>query len=129
MTRPKTTMNDRGLDNATWLTYVLRWPTGASRDWVTRTLPELCANGGSVLAVVLLGSAVRPADSSFDFDCLYVYKGARPVFPRAPTEVDIRGFDSARIETVYCGRARPTHLVDQARASSVRARRLLVKAS
>lgn len=97
MTNPKTMMNESGLDKATWLTYVLRWPTGASRDWVTRTLPELCANE-SVLAVVLLGSAIRPADSSFDFDCLYVYKGARPVFPRAPAEVDIRGFDSARIE-------------------------------
>lgn len=51
-----------------------------------------------MVAVVLLGSAIRPADSSYDLDCLFLYRGERPVFSRPPSDVDIRGFDVERID-------------------------------
>lgn len=90
-------MTDNGSGHSGWLAHVLRWPTVAAREWATRALPDLCANE-NVLAVVLLGSAIRPASSSFDFDCLYIYRGVRPVIMKAPSEVDIRGFNSDRVD-------------------------------
>lgn len=80
-----------------WLSHVLRWPTGDAREWAVRAFPQLCADNG-VVALVLLGSTIRPADSSFDLDCLYVFRGARPAIPRPPADVDIRGVDSAQVD-------------------------------
>jgi len=76
---------------------VLRWPTSASRDWAIRVFPELCANR-NVLAVVLLGSAIRPAESSYDLDCLFLNRGSRPVFEKPPADADVRGFDIGRVD-------------------------------
>jgi hypothetical protein len=52
----------------------------------------------NVVAVVLFGSTIRPARDSFDLDCLYVYEEARPAFPPAPLEVDIRGYHVDQVE-------------------------------
>src|SRR5439155_25821101 len=75
-----------------WMRYVLRWPTAASRDWAARAFAQLCSSP-DILAVVVLGSTVRPAESSYDFDCLYIYQGGPADIPAAPNDVDVRGFD------------------------------------
>ncbi len=79
------------------LSVVLRWPTESARLWASHVLAEICAHP-RVLAVVLLGSTIRNTDSSFDFDCLYIYTGDRPHFPAAPVEVDLRGFKAEEVE-------------------------------
>lgn len=82
-----------------WECYVLRWPTSVARDWAMDVLPQLCQHP-SVLAVVALGSTVRPAESSFDFDCLYVYRGLRPDMPASPIEVDLRAFEFSQVDSL-----------------------------
>jgi hypothetical protein len=88
-----------GDTSESWFRYVLRWPTSTSRDWALRTLPELCANP-NVLAVVLLGSTIRPADDSYDLDCLYVFRGQRAVLRNVPADVDVRGFESQQVSSL-----------------------------
>lgn len=58
---------------------------------------ELCTNG-NVLAVVALGSAVRPMHSAHDFDCLYIYDGTPPTIHRPPNNVDIRSFEASKVD-------------------------------
>lgn len=79
------------------LSLVQRWPTETAKLWASHVLAEICAHP-QVLAVVLLGSTIRNTDSSFDFDCLYIYTGDRPEFPEAPVEVDLRGFRAQEVE-------------------------------
>lgn len=79
------------------LDVVLRWPSDDARAWAEASFARLCANR-DVLAVVLFGSTVRPTDESFDFDCLYIYRGEPPDLPPAPMEVDIRAYRADQVE-------------------------------
>lgn len=75
----------------------MRWPSGTARDWAERTFSILCSDP-SVLAVVLIGSTIRPAKSSFDLDCLYIYRGKPPTLPTSPMEVDVRGYRADQVD-------------------------------
>jgi hypothetical protein len=77
----------------------VRWPSAEARDWAESGLAALCANE-HVLAVVAIGSSVRLPESGFDFDCLYVYRGAEPELPPAPMDVDVRGYPAEKIEAL-----------------------------
>lgn len=81
---------------------VLRWPGDDARLWAERAFSRLCGNQ-NVVAVVLFGSAVRPAVDSFDLDCLYVYDGDHPTIPSAPAEVDVRGYHVDQVEPLIEG--------------------------
>jgi hypothetical protein len=81
---------------------VLRWPGVAARPWAEKALADLCASP-EVLAVVLFGSAVRPAGSSFDLDCLYIYREDRPEFPAAPMQVDVRAYPAGQVDQLIAG--------------------------
>lgn len=59
--------------------------------------PELCANP-RVLAVIVLGSAMRPVETSYDLDCLYVYTGERPATAIPTVDVDVRGFAASEVD-------------------------------
>jgi len=48
--------------------------------------------------VVLFGSTIRPAPSSFDFDCLYIYEVDKPALHPAPMDVDLRGYPADQVE-------------------------------
>lgn len=76
---------------------VPRWPSAAARDWAEFVFPRLCGSP-DVLAVVLFGSAIRPAADSFDLDCLCIYRGEPPVLPPAPMEVDMRAYPVDQVE-------------------------------
>jgi len=75
----------------------LRWPSSDARAWAEGAFSELCASP-NVLALVLFGSSVRPVESSFDLDCLFVYQGDRPVLPAAPMEVDVRAYPADQVD-------------------------------
>jgi hypothetical protein len=91
--------NQKGLrqDTVPAMGAVLRWPSGNARDWAERTFSSLCSDP-EILAVVLFGSTIRPAKSSFDLDCLYVYRGKPPTLPPAPMEVDVRGYRADQVD-------------------------------
>lgn len=76
---------------------VRRWPTPQARAWASRVFPDLCRNP-DVVALVLIGSSIRPAPSSFDFDCLFIYEGSRPEITLPPIEVDFRGYDANQVD-------------------------------
>lgn len=78
---------------------IQRWSTVGASRWAARVFPELCRNS-SVLAVVALGSGVRPIDSAYDFDCLYVFRGAPPEIGRPPHDVDLRGFEASTVNSL-----------------------------
>lgn len=81
---------------------VARWPTPEAREWAERAFAPLCSSP-DILAVVLFGSTVRPVDSSFDLDCLYIYRGERPDLPAVPIEVDLRGYPADRVDELIEG--------------------------
>lgn len=81
---------------------VLRWPSAAAQHWAEFVFARLC-DSPDVLAVVLFGSTIRPGVDSFDFDCLYIFRGEPPVLPPAPMEVDIRSYPVDQIDRLVEG--------------------------
>jgi hypothetical protein len=73
---------------------VLRWPTQRSREWVSALLDSARANEG-ILAVLAIGSAVRPNVCSTDLDLLVVSADAKPLHISPPIEVDLRVYPAA----------------------------------
>ncbi len=76
---------------------IRRWPTGQARTWVTSFLQE-AAQSKDVIAVIALGSAVRPDVPSEDVDLLVLHTGGARLKWRAPIEVDLRGYDMSKLE-------------------------------
>lgn len=80
----------------------VRWPSAEARAWAECAFADLCTRR-NVVAVVLFGSAVRPVESSYDLDCLYIYRGARPPLPPAPMDVDLRAYPAHQVEELIRG--------------------------
>lgn len=76
---------------------IMRWPSVDARDWAATVFPQLCGSP-SVLAVVMFGSTIRPAPSSFDFDFLYIFAGERPDIAPPPMDVDVRAYEAETVE-------------------------------
>jgi hypothetical protein len=74
---------------------VLRYPTPRSRHWLQEYL-RTAAQDPAVLAVVAIGSAVRPKVKSVDLDLL-VITAERPRPVPSPIEVDVRQYNAAEI--------------------------------
>lgn len=77
--------------------HALRWPTDRSREWVCTFLSSAQTNE-SILAVVAIGSAVRPNVSSADLDLIVVSAEATPLHISPPMEVDLRVYPAAIVE-------------------------------
>jgi hypothetical protein len=76
---------------------VLRWPTRRSRDW-TRTFVVSANQDLNIIAIVAIGSAVRPNVPSTDLDLLTLCAGSNSVSASPPIEVDLRIYPVADIE-------------------------------
>lgn len=76
---------------------VERWPTPKSMAW-TRGLLEQASLDENVLAVIAIGSAVRPGVRSLDLDIVMISR--EPVKPKTkpPVEVDLRSYLAAAVE-------------------------------
>jgi len=77
---------------------VLRWPTSRSRDWAMAFLESARANT-NIVAVIAVGSAVRPGVSSSDLDILVICTDPTKVIPSRPLEVDLRVYSAADIDS------------------------------
>ncbi len=77
---------------------VLRWPTARSRDW-TNTFVESAECTANIIAVVAVGSAVRPRAPSADIDLVVICTGPDVLKVTPPLEVDLRGYSAAEIDT------------------------------
>jgi hypothetical protein len=76
---------------------VLRWPTPRSRAWVEAFLESAQFNP-NILAVVAVGSAVRPGVSSTDVDLIVICRDLPAMHADPPMEVDLRTYSAAGIE-------------------------------
>ena len=76
---------------------ILRWPTERSREWVCNLL-EIASASKSILAVVAIGSAVRPGVHSADLDLVVISADTKPPRIAAPIEVDLRVYPAATVD-------------------------------
>lgn len=74
-----------------------RWPTEKSRRWVVEFLRAAKVDE-NVLAVVAVGSAVRPGVPSDDLDLVVICVDRGAFAARAPIEIDLRAYSFAEID-------------------------------
>jgi predicted nucleotidyltransferase len=77
---------------------IRRWPTPNSRHWTERFLTS-ADNDENVLAIVAVGSAIRPGVTSLDVDLVVVCRDRGQFKYKAPIEVDLRTFELDRVES------------------------------
>lgn len=77
---------------------VLRWPTPRSRDW-TSTFLDSARNNPNIIAVVAVGSAVRPHVASADIDLVVICTDPDLLKETPPIEVDLRAYSAAEIDS------------------------------
>ena len=75
---------------------VLRWPTEHSRNWLARLLDE-AESDENILAIVAIGSSVRPNVSSADLDIVVLVGETTKFKAKPPMEVDLRAFNIGEI--------------------------------
>jgi hypothetical protein len=68
---------------------VLRWPSANARAWLCDFLRS-ASESDDVLAVVAMGSAVRPSVESADLDLLAIIRDGSELVARSPIEIDLR---------------------------------------
>lgn len=76
---------------------IKRWPTREARAWVGAFL-DRAERSQKILAVVALGSSVRPAVPSEDLDLLVLHTDGADLDWRPPIEIDLRSYDASAIE-------------------------------
>jgi len=72
----------------------LRWPTDRSRDWVRRFLNSAAADP-NIMAVIAIGSAIRPNVPSADLDVIVVCGNSGVLDLKPPLEIDLRAYSAA----------------------------------
>ena len=77
--------------------HILRWPTARSKHW-TETFLCSAKSNPNILAVIAIGSAVRPGVSSSDLDLVVICKDPNAFNEAPPIEVDLRVYSAAGID-------------------------------
>lgn len=75
----------------------LRWPTARSRDWTCKFVNSAPANR-SIVAVVAIGSAVRPNVASADLDLIVIHTDRGFIRDTARLEIDLRAYSAADLD-------------------------------
>src|SRR5262245_14996249 len=75
---------------------ILRWPTPRSQEW-TEGFLDRAASDSNVLAVVAIGSAVRPKVRSVDFDLVVICEKPDLFHQTRPIEIDLRVYAADEI--------------------------------
>ena len=76
---------------------ILRWPTERSREWVCKLLSSANADK-NILAVVAIGSAVRPNVASADLVLMMISLETMPLHISPPIEIDLRRYSAATVD-------------------------------
>lgn len=87
----------------TSLESIRRWPTGRAKEW-TQSFLDLARRDDNIVAVIAIGSAVRPAVQSADLDLIVICKEPAKVKDKPPIEVDLRAYPSSQITALIEGR-------------------------
>ena len=76
---------------------VCRWPSPDTRDWLASFLERAEADR-NVVAVIVIGSAIRPEVASDDLDVLVLCRDMARLREKAPIEIDLRKADLDCVE-------------------------------
>jgi len=80
----------------------VRWPTERARKWTCAFLNS-AVNNTNLLAVVAIGSAVRPGVISADLDLIVISAEATPLHISPPMEIDLRIYSVGTIDAKIGG--------------------------
>ena len=86
-------MNAQTMDSV-----IVRWPTERAKAWLA-SFVERCQRDENIVAIVAIGSAVRPAAEADDLDILVLCLDRSALKDRAPIEVDVRKVNAQEIES------------------------------
>jgi hypothetical protein len=81
---------------------VLRWPTEQSKVW-TNSFVDSAMSNENVIAVVAVGSAIRPNVRSMDLDLVAIVNDPKKVNNKPPIEVDLRVYKSSMVDSLING--------------------------
>lgn len=81
---------------------VLRWPTRRSKEWTEAFLRSAWSNP-NVIAVVAIGSAVRPDVASADLDLVVICRNPDALDETPPMEVDLRAYSGVDVDVQLKG--------------------------
>ena len=76
---------------------VLRWPTRRSKDW-TEVFLHSARSDPNIIAVVAIGSAVRPHVPSADVDLVVICRDPHALNEDPPMEVDLRAYSAVDVD-------------------------------
>ncbi len=76
---------------------VCRWPSPHTRDWLASFLERADADS-NVVAVIVIGSAIRPEVPSDDLDVLVLCRDVTRLTEKAPIEIDLRKANLSSVE-------------------------------
>jgi len=74
-----------------------RWPTSRSKTW-TATFLSSVQKDENIMAVVAVGSAVRPSVQSFDLDLVVICREPTKMKAKPPVEIDLRAYAASRVD-------------------------------
>lgn len=78
---------------------IVGWPTVRSKAWTSAFL-ELADRDENIIAVVAVGSAVRPDVASIDLDLVIICKEPDKLKAKQPIEVDLRAYSAAEVDVL-----------------------------
>lgn len=76
---------------------IRRWPTPRSKAWTLQFLNEATTND-NIIAVVAVGSAVRPAVPSVDLDLVVICREPSNLHVKPPLEIDLRAYRADQVQ-------------------------------
>ncbi len=93
---------DRAFSMNQALDNVYRWPTDRARKW-TADLINSARRDGNILALVAVGSAVRPDVESLDLDLVVICRELPGLSVKPPLEIDVRAYTADQIDSLLSG--------------------------
>ncbi len=76
---------------------IYRWPTSRSRTW-TATFLSSAKRDENIMAVIAVGSAVRPSVQSFDLDLVVICRESTKIKDKPPVEIDMRAYLASQVD-------------------------------
>jgi hypothetical protein len=74
-----------------------RWPTSRSKTW-TATFLSSTQRDENIMAVIAVGSAVRPSVQSFDLDLVVICREPTKMKTKPPLEIDLRAYAATQVD-------------------------------
>jgi hypothetical protein len=81
---------------------IQRWPTARSKNW-TESFLDSAREDKNIMAVVAVGSAVRPSVPTFDLDLVVICRERAKLTAKPPIEIDMRAYAADQVDGLIRG--------------------------